>query len=179
MVDPLTSRLWGYRLLFVWLVSVIVFVRLLPMGDFSGGLPGPELMLALTFAWLLRQPDYVPAPLIVAVFLTADFLFHNAPGLWALLVLGGTEFLRARQATAREIPFALEWALVAGVLAAMVAMNHLILSVMFVETPPAGMFLLQALFTVLVYPAVVGASYLLFDLRRTTSEEVALRGGRT
>ena len=179
MVDPQTSRLWGYRLLFLWLISLFVFVRLLPMGNFANPLPGPDLMLALTFAWLLRQPDFVPASLIVAVFLTGDLLFHHAPGLWALLVLLGTEFLRARHATARELPFAVEWGQIAIVMAAMVAMNHLILSIMFVETPPARLFLVQAFLTVLVYPAVVWLSYIAFDIRRETPEEVTLRGGRT
>lgn len=179
MVDPATSRLWGYRFLFLWLICVFVFVRLLPMGNFASPLPGPDLMLALTFAWLLRRPELVPAPLIVAVFLTADLLFHHAPGLWALLVLLGTEFLRARHATARELPFAAEWAQIAGVMAAMVAVNHLVLSMMFVETPPARLFLVQAFLTVLIYPTVVWLSYAVFDIRRLTQEEVTLRGGRT
>ena len=178
MVDPLTTRLWGFRLLYVGLVALFVFLRLLPFGAHADSLPGPDFALALTFAWLMRRPEYVPAPLIVSVFLVLDLLFHQAPGLWTALVLLGTEFLRARQATTREIPFALEFGLVAGVLAAMCAMNHLILSLLFVERPPFGLYLLQAAFTLLVYPVVVLISALALNIRRATVEELALRGER-
>lgn len=176
MVDPVLSRVWAFRAFYVVLLSVFVFLRLLPMGDFANPMPGPDLILAVTLAWVMRRPDYVPAVLIVAVFLLTDLLFHHAPGLWAALVLAGTEFLRHRQAHAREIPFALEWSMVAGVLAAMVAMNHLVLSLFFVERPALGLFALEALYTALVYPIVVALGAVLLNVRRATPEELALRG---
>ena len=56
--------------------------------------PAPDLMLALTLAWVVRRPDLLPAPLIAAYFFVEDILMMRPPGLWALIVLGATEFLR-------------------------------------------------------------------------------------
>ena len=39
MVDPLTTRLWGFRLLYVGLVALFVFLRLLPFGAHADSLP--------------------------------------------------------------------------------------------------------------------------------------------
>lgn len=178
MVDPISARQFWYRCLFVALVFVLVFIRLLPIDTVPGGFPGPDLILALTMAWVLRRPAFVPAPLIVAVFLTCDLLFQEPPGLWAMLVLLGTEFLRAKQALSRQMPFLVEWAIVVGVLAAIVAANQIILSVLLVDTPPLGMAVARAIFTALVYPIVVGASYLVFDIRKASPEEAAALGAR-
>ena len=67
MVDPLTTRRLAHRALYVALAAVILFLRLLPVNPMAHGIPGPDLMLAFTLAWVLRRPDFVPALLIVAV----------------------------------------------------------------------------------------------------------------
>jgi len=42
-------------------------VRILPLSTEPGSVPGPDVVLCLTFAWVLRRPEYVPALLIAAV----------------------------------------------------------------------------------------------------------------
>ena len=178
MVDPLTTRRVAHRALYVALAALILFLRLLPINPVEHGIPGPDLTLAFTFAWLLRRPDYVPAALIVAVFLLEDLMYWRPIGLWPLIVLGGTEFLRARESASRDLPFVLEMAIVAGVMAAMLTANRLILAVTFVEQPPLGLEILRLLMTLAAYPFVVALSRLAFGLRRAAPGEVDALGHR-
>jgi hypothetical protein len=39
-------------------VRVIILGRLLPLGLGESGLPGPDLLLAVTFAWLCGNPPW-------------------------------------------------------------------------------------------------------------------------
>ncbi len=178
MVDPLTLRLWGGRGLYLGLVALIVFLRLLPLETEPGGLTAPDLVLCITAAWVLRRPDHVPPLMIAGVFLTCDLLFLRPPGLWALIVLAAAEFLRAREALARELPFPLEWAMVALVLAAATLAELVILAVLFVPGPGLRLALGHMLVTILAYPAVVATLWLAFGLRRAAPGEVDSFGRR-
>jgi cell shape-determining protein MreC len=61
MSSATSSRhIWTYRAIFLFVCAVLILGRLLPLGLGESGLPGPDLLLALTFAWLLRQPAVVP-----------------------------------------------------------------------------------------------------------------------
>jgi rod shape-determining protein MreD len=81
MSSATSSRhIWTYRAIFLFTCAVLILGRLLPLGLGESGLPGPDLLLALTFAWLLRQPAVVPLASIVIVFLMADFLLQRPPG---------------------------------------------------------------------------------------------------
>ena len=158
-MDSETRGLWTYRLLFVVLCIGLVAYRLVPLGVGEYPLlPGPDLMLALTLAWLLRQPDTVPPLIIVGVMLLADFVFMRPPGLWALLVLLVTEYLRRRRATMAEMPFFLEWLTVGAAIFALLILNRLALAVLIVEQGSLGRVVLHGLVTIAVYPIVVGIS---------------------
>lgn len=172
MVDPITSRRALHAALYLALVLVVLFLRLLPINPVSDGIPGPDLTLALTLAWVLRRPDYVPAVLIAAVFLLEDLVYWRPVGLWALVVLMGTEFLRAREEGSRDLPFALEMLLVGGVMVGMLVANRFVLGLMLVEQPPLGRELLRLLMTLVAYPFVVALSLLAFGLRRAATGEV-------
>ncbi|MEM9249456.1 MAG: rod shape-determining protein MreD [Pseudomonadota bacterium] len=178
MIDPITARTWSYRALFFALVLVLAIARLIPTGGAAGGLPGPDLILALTCAWVLRRPAYVPAWLVVAVFLPLDLMLHQAPGLGALAVLLVTEFLRRRQALSRALPFSLEWALVAVVLLVAVAGMQLVLGLFFLPRPPLGLDVIRAIFTAAVYPLAVLFTVYVCKLRKASPGEVDALGAR-
>lgn len=178
MVDPIAGRTWAFRGLFVAVVLSLTFARMLPLGQSAGTLPGPDLMIALTCAWVLRRPAYVPAPLIVAVFVFADLMLQHPPGLGAVTALIGSEILRARQSIARELPFPAEWAMVTAVIVAIAAMTHLTLVVLVADRPPLGLQLVRALYTAAVYPIAVLATAHLFGIRKPTPGEVDALGSR-
>ena len=175
--QPATGR-WRYAALFAGLAALWLFVRLLPLDTTPASWPGPDLLLCLALAWVLRRPDYVPALLIAAVFLLEDFLLMRPPGLWALIVLAATEFLRARHVQMRELGLLMEWLVVAVVITAMVLVNRLVLAVTAVPQAELGLVALHMLTTILAYPFVVGLCFLALRLRKPTTGEVDARGRR-
>ena len=163
--NPARTR-WQYRALFVCIAASIVFVQLLPLHPGPGRMPGPDVLLLVAIAWVLRRPDVVPVPLIAAVFLMADILFMRPPGLWTALVVLGLEFLRSRSGAARDWSLLIEWLVVAATVAIMFVANALVLFVFMVDQPGLGLTLIQLLGTILVYPIVVALAARAFGLRR-------------
>lgn len=172
MVDPLTRDRAVHRLLYLAIAALILFLRLLPVNPAGHSFPGPDLMLAFTFAWLMRRPDYVPVLLIVAVYVVEDMVFWRPLGLWPLLMLLATEWLRTREESLRDLPFLLEFALIGGLWFAMVLARRLILALVFSESVPFGMELLRLLATLAAYPLVVALLQTGLGLRRAAPGEV-------
>jgi rod shape-determining protein MreD len=162
----------GHLGLWLAVVTGALFLRILPIDISPGGLPGPDLVLALTMAWVLRRPAHLPALAIALVWLVEDLLLLRPPGLWALMVLAGTEFLRARHAVVREISFLLEWMMVAGVLAAMTLGYRLVLAIVMVPQDPLDLSLLKLGFTVASYPVMVLLLHFVFRVRKPATGEV-------
>jgi len=178
MADALFASARAYRALFFALAAITLFVRILPLSTEPGSVPGPDIVLCLTFAWVLRRPEYVPALLIAAVVLLEDMLTMRPPGLWAAIVVLAAEVLRNRTALMRELAFPLEWAFVAAVIAAAMMAQRLVLALLSVPQVAPGPAAIHLLFTVLAYPLVVGLSQLLLGVRKTAPGEVDDRGRR-
>lgn len=178
MVDPITARTWGHRALYVALILLIAFFQLLPLGGAAGGLPGPDLTVALTFAWVLRRPAYVPMPLIAALFLFLDLLLQRPPGLGAALMVGAAEFLRSRRGMSRALPFPIEWATVTAVILAVEGGNQIALGIVAADRPPLGSALLRSLFTAAAYPLAVLLSHYAFGVRAAAPNEADALGRR-
>jgi rod shape-determining protein MreD len=172
MIDPIRASRFGHRLLYLGLIAILLFLRILPLTALPPGIPGPDLALGLTMAWVLRRPDYVPVVLIAAVVLLEDLLFMRPPGLWALIVVLGTEFLRRREVMTRDLPFVLEWVLIGAVLFAMIFANRLVLQVFLVPQTPLWLVLIQGLTTLAAYPAVVFLTRHVLGLHRAAIGEV-------
>lgn len=166
MIDPVTRHIWGYRALYVGLAAVIVLYRLLPLDTGGARLPPPDLLLALTLAWSLRQPQVTPIGLIVLVFLMADFLLQRPPGLMTVLVLLMTEWLKTRRLSMTEVNFAVEWASVAGAIIAIVVLERVALWILVAPQTSLGLALLHALMTIVVYPVIVLVSRFGFGMRK-------------
>ena len=172
----LTANRWVYGTAYFGVISVLALFSILPTHIGPDGYPGPDLLIGVTFAWVLRRPQYVPTLLVAFVFLLADMLFMRPPGLWTALVVLAVEFLRAREAGSREQPFLVEWAIVAGVLLAITLANRLVLAVFLVNQAGLGLTLLQFFVTVLSYPVIALLSRLLFGVARMTPGETDARG---
>ncbi|HGG06381.1 MAG TPA: rod shape-determining protein MreD [Aliiroseovarius sp.] len=178
MIDPITFRLWSYRVLLLAMAFVITFIQLLPLSDGYGGLPGPDLFLALVFAWVVRRPEYVPVALVAVIVFLMDMLFQSPPGLRAALVVMGLEFLRRRAMQMRDMPFALEWGLVVAVLALVMLGERLVLAVFFVDQVSFGKSVLRLLITMATYPVVAAFSVYVLGVRRLQPGDAdALRRG--
>lgn len=178
VIDPVAARLWAYRAAFAGLAALVLFVRILPLGATAGGFPGPDLMLCLTLAWVSRRPDYLPALLIAAVVLVEDLVLMRPPGLWAALVVLGTEFLRGRAAITRQFGFLAEWFLVAVMMFGMLMAYRIVLAVAFLDQPGFGYAFAQTVMSVLSYPVVAGLLQVALGLRKPLTGEVDAFGRR-
>lgn len=178
MADSPTTQVWIGRAMFAALTLAIVFVQLLPLETMPRSIGFPDAMLCLVLTWAARRPDYVPALLIGAVFLLADFLFQRPPGLWTALVLILTEMLRARAAGLRAMPFPVEWATVAAGIVGITIAYRAVLAMVLVPQAPLGLTLTQMVLTILFYPVVVGLSHVVFGVSRPAAGAVDSRGHR-
>lgn len=160
--------------LYLGVALVLTVLRLTPVSPGGLGWPGPDLLLALTFAWMLRRPDLLPALLVALVFLVDDLLFWRPPGLWACLVLVGSEALRRREMRWRDQSFVFEWFGVAVLLGLMIVANRLIMGLFLLPLPAFGQVFLQYLATIAAYPPVVLAARALVGLRRLSQTELEL-----
>lgn len=178
MVDGARGQVWIYRGVFVALALLLLFLRLLPLGREVGTWPGPDLLLCLMLAWVTQRPDHLPALLIAVVVLAEDLILMRPPGLWTALVLMATEFLRARSALTRELGFAAEWLLIAGVMVAMLLVYRLVFTISFLGQPGFGFAFAQTIGSILMYPVVVAALRFAINLRKPSTGEVDAMGRR-
>lgn len=179
MAERPGAFLWTMRALYAGLCLAIIFLHLLPLDTVPRGWAGPDLVLALTFAWVLRRPEFVPPLLLALVFLLCDLLFHRPPGLWAALVLIGSQTLRARARELRDLTFSIEWLSVATTLLAMTIAYRVILATLLVDQVPLGLSLMQMAMTLAAYPLVVIVSQAVFGVRRLAPGDVDPLGGHT
>lgn len=176
MSDRFRLESFGWLGLWLAIAGAVMFARMLPLNLAGPGWPRPDGLLILTLAWVLRRPTHLPAPAIGLVYLVEDLLTLRPPGLWALAVLAGTEFLRRRQAVAREIGLMLEWAMVAGVLVAMTLGYRLALAIVMVPQDPLDLSLVKLLGTVVLYPVAVFVLQYLLRVRKPATGELDERG---
>jgi rod shape-determining protein MreD len=178
MAEGWISSLWLHRLLFMAVAFVLIFLRLLPLQDVAGRLPGPDLLLCLIFAWTVRRPEYLPVLMIAAVVLLEDMLLMRPPGLWTALVILASEFIRSRVALTRELSFGVEWLLVAGLMLALFVAQRVAYAVAFLPQPALGFVLVQTGWSILAYPLIVALSRYGLDLHKPAMGEVDAYGRR-
>ncbi len=166
------------RATYLGLSVLIVFFHLLPLQTTPGGWAPPDMLVALSFAWAIRRPDYVPALAIAGVMLLADLLFHRPPGLWAALVLVAAEWLKRQARGMRETGFALEWLTVALALTVISLAYRLVLGVLFTPQAPLALTIIQLVMTLVAYPVVVLVSQVILGVRKSAPGEVDNLGHR-
>lgn len=170
MAEAAPIRLWAMRALYLASCGAMILAALLPLGGLPRSVPPPDFILALTFAWLMRRPEQVPLWSVVAVFAVADIVFMHPPGLHTALAVLATEYIRTHPRLSREPSLASEVARVAVLVIAIAVAERLLLAVTLSPAPPLGAALAQALLTILVYPAAVLVTRIVFAVRRPRAE---------
>lgn len=155
MSDLSTSRVWLMQVGFLGLALLILFFHLLPLDTLPRRWAPPDMLVAFVFAWALRRPEYMPILSLAIILLLADLLLQRPPGLMALLLVLGTEYLKTQISGLREASFVGEWLAVGMVLVGITALNRLILVLLAVQPPALGLSLIQMVLTVAIYPLVV------------------------
>lgn len=171
MAERSAPQLFGMRLAYLGLGLLILFAHLIPLETTPRRFAGPDLLVAFTFAWALRRPDYVPALSIAATLLLADLLLQRPPGLWAALGLLAAEWLKAQNARLKDGTFMSEWITVAAALLAITLVYRAVLGLLIVAPGTLFLSVMQFAMTVMVYPAAALATRLLFGVRRIAPGE--------
>jgi len=170
MLAPSRHRqLLGLTLYLLSALALIV-IALLPLAPWRIGWAGPDWLVALTFAWVLRRPEQVPVLAVAAVALVADILTLQPPGLGAAIAVVATETARRRQQRWRDQGFLVEWLRVAMLMVLMVLAERTIRTLFLIPPtlaplPPLGQDVLRLIATIGAYPLVV-ATLAALGLRR-------------
>lgn len=178
MADETNARRWSMRAIYVGLCLLVMFFHLLPLSTVPRGWAGPDLLVALSFAWVVRRPDYVPTLAVAAMLLLADMLFQRPPGLWSALVLIAMEGLRSSGRRSREAGFGLEWLNMAVMLAVITLVYQLILMTLIAGPPPLMLSIMALVATIAVYPVVVLLSRVLLGVRKAAPGAIDALGHR-
>ena len=178
MAETPAVRIWTSRGVFTALCFFLIMGSLLPLNTMPRAWAPPDVLLALTFAWVVRRPDFVPVWLVGAIFLLTDMLYDRPPGLWTAVIVLATEYLRKRAVSMRNLPFPVEWMTVAMVAVAATLAYRVILAATLLPVPPLDLTAIQLLATLITYPLVAGLSHWLFNVRRVSPGEVDSLGHR-
>ena len=158
------------------LAFVLIVVDLVPLDMRPSLWVAPDLLLAVTLAWVVRKPTYVPVVVIATLFLMTDFLFMRPPGLWAALVVILSEVMRRQHREFRNMPLLVEWGTVAFGIVVITIVNRLVLAVVMLPQAPLGLTLIEMIATILVYPIILLIAHFVFGVSRTSPGEVGSKG---
>ena len=178
MSERKTQKLWTMRMVYLSLVVWVIFFNLLPLETTPRVWAGPDVLMALTFAWVVRRPEYVPPLSVALVFLLTDLLFQKPPGLQAALMLIACEMLHKRSHGMREIFFPLEWLHTSVAVIGVTLGTRLVLAVLMVPQAPLALSLIQLVMTIIAYPLLALVSHAIFGVRRPRVNETNAFGVR-
>ena len=157
VVDP-SLRILRLRLTYLLIVMLFVLFQTMPIHTSTDQLAMPDIPLVITFAWVMRRPDVMGPILITIAFLFADMILQRPPGLWTLIVLCGSMFLRSRTIYFKEVIFFYEWLMIAVVVIFCFTAHQFLLFLTFLPSHNLALLVKQALFTIILYPIFVWLS---------------------
>ncbi len=166
-VNP--STIWFGRAVFGSLGLIVTLIAMLPLGLSAEARVMGDLLFCLAFSWVIRRPSTAPIGLILILAILADILLMRPLGLWALIILMGSEFARTQRIPLREQMFIVEWIIFAAVFAFGLAANYLFLKLVFTPTPALNLMLAYFVNTVLAYPLIVAMLHWIFRVRAPKS----------
>ncbi len=161
-----TPKIWLYRALYVLLGLLAIAYPILPLQFTPVRWPAPELLFALTMAWVVRQPESAPFLLIAALALMADAVLMRPMGLWAVLLLMASETLRFSYRSIQERGLVMEFSMVVALLLVMVIVQNLLLLISFSQSLEVARMLQFALLTLLCYPVMVVFLHYIIRVRK-------------
>lgn len=167
MADQVSSRKWTMRMVFLSLAVLIPVYHLLPLSAAPRQWAPPDVLFALSYAWAVRRPEFVPMIALAIALLLADFLLQRPPGLWTALCLIAIERAKTRERRQAENTFAVEWVTFGISMVLMMVLYRAILFVTVTDAGPLFLSSVKAVFTILIYPLVVLVSHFIFNVRRS------------
>ena len=161
-----SERIWIYRIIFSAVAIFLILANLMPLQTTPQRWPWPNFLLLVIFCWSLREPNFVPVPLIIAFLLLQDFLLHRPPGLFSGISVMILIWIKAITASSDDKSFLAEWVRVSLAFAAISLIYHLVLTFSLVNTSQLRISLIQTIFNISIYPFIVLVSHYIFRVKR-------------
>ena len=162
----ISPQIWLYRGLFLSLGLLTIAFPLLPLQFTPERFSAPDLLYALTVAWMVRQPETAPFALVAGLALLSDAVLMRPVGLWAMLLLGASEVVRFSYNAVQERGVMMEIALAAGLFIAMVIIQNFLLWLSFSQSLDFASMLQFAMLTLLCYPVMVAFLHYILRVRK-------------
>ena len=143
-----------YPALFVLIIFVLIFVKILPLNTVPYEWTAPDVLLCVTLIWCLRRPLSAPIVLLAALFMLQDIIFQRPIGLFAAVATLMCEWAKRQSLRAEEFPFVIEWITSAMAMIAIFILRQSIATLSLIATPWTWIFAKELLFTILAYPFV-------------------------
>jgi rod shape-determining protein MreD len=154
MEDP-PLRILRLRLTYLLIVMLEVLFQTLPIHSSPYQFATPDIPLVITLVWVMRRPDVMDPILITIAFLFADMILQRPPGLWALVALCATMFLRVRALYFKEIIFFYEWLMIAIIIIISFTVHHFLLILTFLPIQNLELLAMRAFITIVLYPIFI------------------------
>ena len=151
MQDP-PLRILRLQLTYLAIVALVVLLQTLPVQSLPHPFAPDDVPLAITLAWIMRRPDVMSPIVITLAFLFADTILQRPPGLWTLIVLCASIFLRMRTRGRKEVLFLYEWFIISLVIGVSFLTQYFALMFTFLPVPDLQPYLVQVLLSILIYP---------------------------
>ena len=151
-MNELPNRLLRLRCIFLVMAIFLIMLPTLPIRADFNHIFIPDLLLIMTFTWVMQRPDVIGPITITIVFLFADFILQRPPGLWAVIVLLAATFLGMRSARFKEIFFIYEWATVSVIIVFCYLTQYILMRLTFLAIYDLKLLTTTALTTIFFYP---------------------------
>lgn len=178
MAKPTVPLIWIGRTVFLGCAALVVVGSLVPFNFDAPTVTPPDLLFALTFAVVLRRPDFAPFWSLLLIFFLSDILQMRPLGLWTVIMLAACEFSRPQEYRFRELAFPFEWGFVTLIFLIALVVNRIVLSITFVPQVSWSTTMMHFAMTVLFYPAVVFVCHYGLRVRKITPDLAAKLGHR-
>jgi rod shape-determining protein MreD len=116
----------------------------------------PVFTLSCVYFWSLYRPASLPAPVVVLVGLLLGLLNLSPLGLWAVLLLMLQGVVLAVRRRLAPQPFLLTWLAFCGLAVTAAGLAWMLESLLILKMLPVQPLLIEALFSVGLYPVVAG-----------------------
>lgn len=153
------------------LALVAVSIEAAPLGHHADAWPSPDLVFCIVAYWSLRRPEAVPLIAVFALGLARDLLTDAPPGAGALTLVLASEALKAAARPLARRGVGAEWLAVAGVFAALLIAQWLMVLLVLAHPPYLVELGRQWLITLALYPLLAAVFRWLFRVRRRKAEE--------
>ena len=151
-MNELPNRLLRLRCTFLVIAFFLIMLPTLPVRINFNHVFIPDLLLIMTFSWVMQRPDVIGPITITIVFLFADFILQRPPGLWTAIVLVAATFLGMRSARFKEVFFIYEWATVSIIVVVCYLTQYIVMRFTFLAIYDFKLLTITGLTTIVLYP---------------------------